>query len=144
MRPHPRFVLTEEQRRQILKESLKKQVPRILLAVEALQQGVDAPASHRSTLKRALHKVKTDAEPAGLEAMAVVAGHLERAVEAAGRAGDYELDLALVDEAALAFQEVERALPESEPALEKGLRDRARELGDKARARLRGGGLTPS
>ncbi len=137
-------MLTEEQRRQILKESLKRQVPRIVLAVEALDQGADAPATHRSTLRRALHKVKTDANAADLEALAQVAGHLERAVEAAGKDSDFELDLPLVDEAALAFQEAEQALPESEPKIGKGVRDRARKLGNKARARLRGGGLTPS
>lgn len=137
-------MLTDAQRRQILKESLKKQVPRILLAVEALEQGADAPASHRSTLKRALHKIKTDADAAGIKPLATVAGHLERVVEAASRKEDFEPDLALIDEAADAFQEAADSLPESVPTLGKGLRDRARKLGDKARARLRGGDLTPS
>lgn len=137
-------MLTEEQRRRILKESLKKQVPRILLAVEALEAGVDAPASYRSTLRRALHKIKTDAEAADMDEIAEAAGHLERVVEAAARSDDFEPDLPLIEEAAEAFQAAAMALPGSVKPLGKGLRGRARKSGTAARARLRRGGLRPS
>ena len=130
-------MLSRAQRHVILVESIRANVPKAALALEAIDAGVNV-RTELASLHRALHLMKSDAQAAGLHDVARPLDHVERMVEASREFTGHEVDARLVTAMLEAVDDAGRRLAQGQtPMLPEALRTDAEKAGAEARQRLR-------
>jgi chemotaxis protein histidine kinase CheA len=133
-------MLSPEQRLFMFRQALPSNLKRMRSCLESVDAEIDV-RSNLAGLLRAVHSIKTDAQAAGLTALARLVDHVERVVEASAEHTDYALERDVVGRLGEHLEEIERA-PEgrSLPEADAELRAQAQRAGDAARQRMKGMG----
>jgi hypothetical protein len=133
-------MLDKQQREHIFCRTLERSAPELMLASESYQKGLE-PKTQLSRIRRSLRAVKTDARTVKAGTLERLAGHLERAAESAHVHGDPEFPVLLLED----FIRLVRARAQDPSvAVDPKLMAAARRVGNRARARLREGGVRPA